>query len=259
MNKTLNSILEAVDKKMDSLNDGACFAVFDFDNSCIVNDIADAVFAYLCRNKLLKDYTLLGREKSNNAEYHQLVFRYYYEILGRGDIKKAYTFCAKVLSGFNKREIEIITKQTIHFEGKKIRRVKLYGIDIERGLAIKSQIKELMNVLKKRNIVIWIITASPQVIAETAARHYGFSGKVVGLKNKIEKGIFTAEIEKPYSILEGKVACIRKFVSPNKKPLLAVGDSMSDFPMLKYAMISVVVDRGNELSQKAKSQGWSTV
>lgn len=259
MNKTLNFILKAVDKKIASLNDGACFAVFDFDNSCIVNDIADAVFAYLCRNKLLKDYTLLGREKSNNVEYHQLIFRNYYEILGRGDIKKAYTFCAKVLSGFNKREIEIITKQTIHFEGKKIRRAKLYGIDIESGLAIKPQIKELMNVLKKRDIVIWIITASPQVIAETAVRYYGFPCKVVGLKNKAKNGIFTAEIEKPYSILGGKITCIKKFISSNKKPLLAVGDSMSDFPMLKYAMIPVVVDRGNELSQKAKSQGWFTV
>ena len=259
MNNALNLILTAVEKKIVDLHGKSCFAAFDFDNSCIVNDIADAVFAYLCRNKLLKDGALLGKVEYKNEEYHRLVFRRYYEILEQGDLKKAYVFCAKALSGFNRKEIKTITNKTIKIEGNAIRRVRLYGISIARGLAEKPQTKKLMDALKNRNIAIWIITSSPQIVVETAIRHYGLSGKVIGLRNGIKRVIFTAEIEKPYSILEGKVVCIKNFIDSNNRPLLAAGDSMNDLPMLQYAMIPVVVDRNNALSQKAKSQGWFTI
>ncbi len=259
MDKIINSILAAVEEKITDLHKKYFFAAFDFDNSCIMNDIADAVFAYLCRNRLLEDNTLLGAKKYGNKEYHRRIFRRYHEFLGKGDIKKAYLFCAKVLSGFGKKEMEVIVNKVIKFEGKTIRKARLYGIVIARGLAIKPQIKELMDALKKRSVAIWIITASPQIIVATAVKHYGFPGKVIGLRNVIRKKVFTSEIKKPYSIIEGKVTCIKYFIKPNDRPLLAVGDSMNDLPMLKYAIIPVVVYRNNALSQKAKSQGWFTV
>ena len=38
------------------------FAVFDFDNTCIINDITEATLHYIARNNLFRDKNLLGNE-----------------------------------------------------------------------------------------------------------------------------------------------------------------------------------------------------
>src|SRR5262249_40162927 len=60
------------------------FAVLDFDNTCIVNDIAEAVLAHMCRNDLLRYRGLLARDTPPD-EYPQRVFRHYYALLAQGD------------------------------------------------------------------------------------------------------------------------------------------------------------------------------
>ncbi len=253
MKNIIRRILAEVDGKISKLKGKPLFAVFDFDNSCVENDVADAVFAHLCRNNLLKDATLLGKKKYEKGEYHRLVFRHYYETLRRGDMKKAYIFCAKaIISGFSGKEIKKITEEAIAFEGKKIGKSRLYGVNISRGIRARNKVKKLMNGLRGRGIAIWIITSSPQIVAETAVKRYGFPGKAIGLKSEAKKGIFTAKIKKPYSIIEGKTACIRKFISSNNKPVLALGDSMNDLSMLQYAMISVAVGLNKGLSRRVK-------
>src|SRR5262245_10927174 len=50
------------------------FAVLDFDNTCIVNDIAEAVLAHMCRNQLLRGRGLIAPE-TPHGDYHRQVFR----------------------------------------------------------------------------------------------------------------------------------------------------------------------------------------
>jgi hypothetical protein len=75
------------------------FAIFDFDNTCIVNDIGEATFAYLCRNNLLKDFSLLSDE-TDHESYHERVFQTYQNLYELGDIKNAYALNAQMFSGF---------------------------------------------------------------------------------------------------------------------------------------------------------------
>ncbi len=45
-------------------------------------------------------------------------------------------------------------------------------------------------------------------------------------------------------------------LNSDKRPLLGVGDSINDLPMLEYCEIKAVVDRQNSLAKKAKQNGW---
>ena len=53
------------------------FAVLDFDNTCIVNDVGEATLAFMCRNRLLRYGGLLpsGAQACDPA-YHEQVFRH---------------------------------------------------------------------------------------------------------------------------------------------------------------------------------------
>jgi len=50
--------------------------------------------------------------------------------------------------------------------------------------------------------------------------------------------------------------CIKKFINPKVKPLLGVGDSINDLPMLEYCEIKAVIDRQNSLTKLAKQKSW---
>src|SRR5580704_15440471 len=65
------------------------FAVLDFDNTCIVNDIGEATLAFMCRKHLLRCGELLpsGAQPCSPA-YHEQVFRHYHQLLDRGDIRR---------------------------------------------------------------------------------------------------------------------------------------------------------------------------
>src|SRR3989344_2088617 len=111
------------------------FAIFDFDNTCIMNDIAEATLAYLCGNKRLRDTGLLGegRETEDSADYHERVFHTYYALLKDGRIKTAYMLNARMFSGFTPGEAEAVALAAITEEGSRIGSKLLYSLHLERG------------------------------------------------------------------------------------------------------------------------------
>ena len=72
--------------------------------------------------------------------------------------------------------------------------------------------------------------------------YFGINIKLIGVKNIIIDNKITTKLEKPAPMFEGKVACIKKFIDPEKKPLLGVGDSIYDLPMLKYCKIKIFIN-----------------
>lgn len=250
-------VLPAIEKAVDSgfAHMENPFAVFDFDNTCIVNDIAEATLAYLCGHQLLRDKNLLGEENSSD-NYHERVFRSYYALLKEGKVKAAYTLNARMFSGFTPGEAEAAALTAIAEEGSRIGSKMLYDLHIERGLARRDVALSLMEHLRKRGVHIWIVSASPEPCVRAAMQHFGITGDLIGVRSTLKDGIFTAEIEEPRPVLEGKVACLRKFIDAVRDPLLVVDDSPTGLPVLETAEIKVVVDRGNELSKIARERGW---
>ncbi len=234
------------------------FAVFDFDNTCIINDITEATLAYMARNNLFKDANLLKGELGDigSETYSRVVFDNYYNLLEKDKVKEAYEFISKILSGFDISEVNLLVNKVMNFEGENITTDKLFGREITKGLKPREQIIRLINLLKNNNIEVWIITASIEVLVREAMKHFNIKAKVIGVKSIIIDNKFTVQLEKPLSMFKGKVECIKKFIDSEKNPLLGVGDNVYDLPMLEYCKIKAVVDRKNALTVKAKENNW---
>src|SRR3989344_1390971 len=222
LERAIDEALENAKEPFDATHDGP-FAIFDFDNTCIMNDIAEATLAYLCGNTLLRDTSLLGEKQDDNADYHERVFHTYYALLKEKRIKAAYM---------------------------------LYGLHIERGLAARRQVLSLMAYLKAKGVRVWIMSASQEPAVRAAMKHFGIEADLVAVRSVVRNGVFTSELESPMPIIEGKVECMRKFIDPARSPLLVADDSPTGLPLLETADIKVVVDRGNELGKIARERGW---
>ena len=70
-------VKEAIEKKIPEAGNQP-FAVFDFDNTCIINDIGEAMFAFLCRNKLLKNNNLLSGDAYIYGENNKKNFFFFF-------------------------------------------------------------------------------------------------------------------------------------------------------------------------------------
>jgi phosphoserine phosphatase len=233
------------------------FAVLDFDNTCIVNDVGEAALAFLCRNHLLRHGELLpsGAQPCDPA-YHERVFRHYHQLLAGGDIRSASLLCARILAGFRPDEAAAAVAVALDAEGTVPGETELYGIRIALGLAVRPALRRLIEFSAANNIQIWIVSASPEIAVRAAMQRFGLSGNLIGLRHRIEGEVLSHAFDEPHSIAEGKVDCIRQHIDGRQRPLFAVGDSVYDLPMLEYADLPAVVARDQALTQEARRRGW---
>lgn len=252
----LTSLETAIRQRLDGEPDQA-FAVLDFDNTCIVNDVGEAVLAFMCRNHLLKYGELLpsGSEPCG-AAYHERVFRHYYELMNQGDIRAASLLCARILAGFRREEAAALVAATLDAEGTDPGEVELYGRRVAHGLAVRPVLRRLIEFSAANNIQIWIVSASPAIAVEAAMQRFGLHGNLIALQHRTRDGMLSPALDQPYSIAEGKVECIKTFIDGGRRPLFAVGDSVYDLPMVEYAELHAVVERDNALTQVARQRGW---
>jgi phosphoserine phosphatase len=252
----MNSVLAAEILNQIQRQEGKPFAVFDFDNTCQFNDIGEATFYYLCRHKLFKDFSLLGEGGDMNT-YHERLLQTYHKLYGEKKIKEAYSLNAKMFSGFTPEEAEVVVHATIQEEGEELGETELYGVKIAHGLAPRPQTLAIMDFLKSRGVKIWMVSASAEVAVKVAMKHFNIvTDGLIGVKLVLKDGVYTSEFEMPISVIEGKVECMKKFISATQAPLLVIDDSTTGLPILETAVIKVVVNRNNELARIAKDKNW---
>jgi phosphoserine phosphatase len=233
------------------------FAVLDFDNTCIVNDVGEATLAFMCRHHLLRYGELLhsGAQLCDPA-YHERVFRHYYRLLDGGDIRAASLLCARMLAGFKPDEAAAVVAAALESEGAVPGGTELYGIPIARGLAVRPALRRLIDFSAANKIQIWIVSASPEIAVRAAMARFGLSGNPIGLRHRMEGEVLSPALDEPHSIAQGKVDCIQRFIDGKRRPLFAVGDSVYDLAMVEYADLPAVVERDNALTQEARRRGW---
>jgi phosphoserine phosphatase len=252
----LKALQETISARLDGTRDQP-FAVLDFDNTCIVNDVGEATLAFMCRNQLLRCGELLpSGTRTCSAAYHEQVFRYYYRLLDQGDIRAASMLCAGMLAGFKPDEAATVASAALDAEGTVPGETALYGIPIARGLAVRPSLQRLIDFSAANGVQIWIVSASPEIAVGAAMQRFGLSGNLIALRHRIDNGILSPTLDEPHSIAEGKVDCIKQRIDEGRRPLFAVGDSVYDLPMVEYADIQVVVERDNALTQEARRRGW---
>jgi phosphoserine phosphatase len=236
---------------------GRPFAVLDFDNTCIVNDVGEATLAYLCRNDMLRCGELLpSGAQACDPPYHEQVFRHYYEILDRGDIRAASLLCAGALAGFTLHAAAAAVSAALDAEGTIPGVAELFDIPIARGLAVRPALRRLIDYSASNHIEIWIVSASPEIAVRAAMARFGISGNLIALRHQMTDDVLSPVLDEPHSIAQGKVDCIRKFIDARRRPLFAVGDSVYDLPMVEYSELHAVVERHNVMTQEARRRGW---
>ncbi len=228
MENNLEPIFQEITKSLEKSREKA-FAVFDFDNTCIFNDITEAALDYMSANNLFRD-----------KDFSDGGFEKYYKLFNEGKVKESYEFISKILNGFSINEIGALVEKVIEVGNIKPR----------------EKVIELLNYLKTNGVEVWVVSASPEILVRQVMTHFNIEANLIGIRNIIVDGKITPELEKPLPIIEGKVECIKKFISQNERPLLGVGDSINDLPMLEYCNVKAVVSLNNALSYKAKQDSW---
>lgn len=148
MNDILTSISEDIKKELQKNITGENFAVFDFDNSCIVNDVQEALLAYMCRNSLIKNGKLVENCSlaENREDYHKQVFLKYHDLLKDG-FTDSYKYAVRTLAGFTEEDVAKLTVATIKSEGNIPVRGNLFGVEIAKGLVIRKNVINLIHCL----------------------------------------------------------------------------------------------------------------
>lgn len=217
-------------------------ATFDFDGTCIENDIGEATLGYMAEHRL------------NGVSPD--TFERYYAAIDTGDIIEPYRACARILAGMTASDVSALVDAVLAAEGQLVGTRELWGRSILKGIRPRESTMRLITLLENSGVTVRIVSASAEPLVIAASRHFGLSCPVTGIRLAVENGAFTREIEVPTPISEGKVACIRQLMG-EKRPLVGAGDSMNDLPMLEHCDIPVAVAPSKKLEAIARERGWN--
>jgi phosphoserine phosphatase len=257
------------------------FATFDADNTIWKYDIEESLLPYLENEGMLSVAKLDPALKPIPLRPGESLYGYYRRLCAI-DEKLCYPWAAQAFSGIPlatlKREID-----TMIAGGKPIpvRYAEDGGefADTVMPPKIMPAQRQLFAYLHARHIRIYVVSASaeelvrmvvsdprygldvtPQdVIGVTELLRDPIDGSITTARMQIAQGHFldatypaarharmvlTATLWSPLTWYEGKVAGIMAYIDPVRRPVLAAGDSPSDWPMLFYAGgVRIWVDR----------------
>lgn len=202
------------------------FAVFDFDETCIKGDVGHTLFEYLVS---------IGRLQG-------VMLDTYRTLLAQGRTNEAYFLYGTILEGFTEAEAGKVVQSVLHAGGNM--------------LVTRPHVLDLMQFLNEKGVVVWVMSGSHEVAVRAAMQKLGIEARLIGNKNVLKDGRYTAELQKPISMLEGKVECLRTYIHPTQAPLLVIDDSPTGIWLLQTADIKVVVDHNKDFVREARRRGW---
>jgi len=188
-------------------------AVFDLDNTLLVGDIGEAVFAAL---KLQGHLPGLAWEK-------------YRRLLNSSKVD-AYCGVVAAMSGLAERTVHRVTLDVL---ARKDRYLELEKSFVPVPIAHPTMVR-FVSYLRMIGYQVHVISASNEISARLAAWHFfeipPFN--VFGIRQRQRRGTLTDELLEPIPIGEGKVEVYRKYIGV-VDPLITGGDSPLDVPMLQ--------------------------
>jgi HAD superfamily hydrolase (TIGR01490 family) len=105
---------------------------------------------------------------------------------------------------------------------------------------------------------VWLVTATPYVLAITIARRLGLTG-ALGTVAEAENGIFTGRLVGDILHGPGKAHAVRSLAireGLNLKRCTAYSDSYNDVPMLSLVGTAVAINPDAALRDYARKRGW---
>ncbi|MCW4385950.1 HAD-IB family hydrolase [Salinibacterium sp. SYSU T00001] len=108
---------------------------------------------------------------------------------------------------------------------------------------------------------VWLVTATPSIVAEVIARRLGLTG-ALGTRLEEHDGCFTGRVLGSFLHGDHKASAARELAARAGSPLTdcwAYSDSRNDIPLLELAGNRVVVNPDLELARHAVKHGWSVM
>jgi HAD superfamily phosphoserine phosphatase-like hydrolase len=202
---------------------------FDADSTLWFSDVANRLWDRLLGERLLRPESgphiaavLRAQQGEPTGDRHRdmeaLLDLY---ARGRADERAVVAVQATGLVGFTEQEVREIARASFA-SGRPLR-----GTCFE-GMA------ELIGALRGAGARVVVVSGSPQLVVEEAARLYEIGAEdVSSLRTRVEAGRITAEISGPLTAHEGKLAGYA--LLSDVPPLAAFGDGASDIPLLRSA------------------------
>jgi len=215
---SINNIPKHIVKKIEELSlDKNQYAAFDLDNTLLIGDIGEAVFALLVKSKNVKNFGW--------NDYINLI---------KEDREKAYFKVIEVMDNIVLEVLENITRKIIHTKATEIE-LEGYKIPIPKPNTIMQSLVTLLNT---SGIKVNVVTASNRVSAEIICwEYFGIpASNVFGAKVDINdnKTIKIKADEIPYG--KEKVNVLKREFKD--KPVFTAGDAIWDRFLLSYTTIN---------------------
>ncbi len=175
------------------------------------------------------------------------------------------------IRGLSNVSIPYVRGRVEFFAGESLENLRKIGKDcFEKHYSGKmyGPMRALIDLLKRNNFEIWIITASPEGLYQeflSEELNIGITN-IVGVKSVVRDGIVTDRIIEPVPQDEGKKESIETFVQA--RPLFSAGNSRGDREMIEYsAGMKMIINPDEHIAQgdqesmaeTAGKLGWAVV
>jgi phosphoserine phosphatase len=187
-------------------------ALFDLDNTLLVGDIGEAVFARLLADGMITTCTWGD-----------------YESFLRSDQTAAYRFVVEAMAGLSVRDVEEATVRVLNQPSP--------FVAVDGALVpvpkIHTAMREFIRNLQDLHYLIYVISASNQFSVRIIAEDFfGINPRCAfGLELKLTDGRLIQTLRTPYPISQGK-ADLYGITVGEVRPLITATDSLIDAPLL---------------------------
>lgn len=258
--------------------------VFDFDNTCVRGDLGRAFFDFMVtglrihfreeifsalpektRGVIRETWAAIEKLPSDSRagsrearQLRKLMHQSYWNLCQETNAAQCYPWQVRFYADYSPDEISRLAKELFDQELKRPLGSETLEVDANdtqpsitaTGLRVHPEIRQLVGLLREQGFDVWIVSAGPQWVVKAAAPALGvLPDHVLGMRTKLVDGKLSSEIDPPTTFREGKVQAIQKFIG--RRPVLALGDSWTDFEMLKDAEHAILLDRGYEDLKRA--------
>jgi phosphoserine phosphatase len=257
------------------------YATFDADNTIWKNDIEEGLLPFLENKGVLSIARLDPSLKPIPVLKGEGLYGYYQRLCAIDD-KLCYPWIVQVFAGRPladlKRDVDAMMASTAPIPVAYVQDGKAVSSTVFAPAIFPAQ-RQLMAYLRAHGVKVYVVSASAEELVRMVVSdpQYGFNvapenvvgvtamlrnpddGSVTNARRQIALGhylddvypatlaarmVLTPILWTPQTWYEGKVAGIQAYIDPVRRPLLAAGDSPSDWPMLFYAGgVRIWVDR----------------
>lgn len=258
----------------------------DFDNTCIAGDTGELLHLYLSENLGWDLHAFAAQIAPEDGQDQLLALIAAFESgedvkdaltealivafprrLRRTGAPATYAWATGLHAGIDVRELQHRALLMLTAEAERTREKQIIASNSEESLAIwrglrsRPALEALIRVAETQGIDTWIISATNEWTVAVAASDFGVpAARVIGNRSIVRDHMILAERDSPVTWRHGKVQAYERYVAIDDRPVLAVGDSWTDFELLDFAEDAILLDRGDaSLREAAVERGWAVV